>query len=237
MIKVFSSGSCRLVMTIGDGRGKIEPIHSMFYPVVGINFLGKFNNTKQHIQFIKWFSDQIELPQNILTAFLTPCSNVHYARDKELVPSRKENIKNAFNQCDYYMFEICSLKLNLKDGYQVHFEHTNDYELILQTETDLYNDLKILQELIPKGKKIIFQTHFRPNIIYDNDSMAVKNREIIYNVLTKFCSTNENVYLHDPSIVLKGDPSLFDGDGHFAEMGYQTNFNYIYDNFIQKLGV
>ena len=48
-MKVFGSGSCRLLTTIHNGRGKIEPIHSMFHNFVGINFLGKQHNTKQHI--------------------------------------------------------------------------------------------------------------------------------------------------------------------------------------------
>ena len=42
MMKVFASGSCRLVTTINDGRGKIEPIHSMFHNFVEKIFLGNY---------------------------------------------------------------------------------------------------------------------------------------------------------------------------------------------------
>ena len=70
-MKVFASGSCRLVTSINDGRGKIEPIHSMFHNFVGINFLGKLHNAKQHIQFVRWLKDEMEIPQNILFSFLT----------------------------------------------------------------------------------------------------------------------------------------------------------------------
>lgn len=236
-MKVFASGSCRLVRSINNGRGKIEPIHSMFHNFVGINFLGKLHNAKQHIQFIRWLKDEMEIPQNILCSFLTSYSNVGGIEDKQLLPSKKERIVHSFNDCDYYIFEICSLKLYEKNGYQVQYELTNDCTCILQSETDLYNDLEILQGLIPKGKKIIFQTHFRPNVIYNDTSKIIDKREIIYNVVNNFCNTHENAYLYDPSVLLNTDKSLYDGDTHFNNRGYEICFNYIYDNFLQKNGV
>jgi len=240
MMKVFASGSCRLVTTINDGRGKIEPIHSMFHNFVGKNFLGKLHNTKQHIQFIRWIKDEIEIPQNILSSFLTSCglhnNSRMYMEPLELNPIKKQNIKHSFNDCDYYIFEICSLKLYEKNGYQVQFELTNDYACVLQSETDLYNDLEILQDLIPKGKKILFQIHFRPNVIYNDTSKIIDKRETIYNVVNNFCNTHENAYLYDPSVLLNTDKSLYDGDTHFNNRGHEISFNYIYDNFIQKFG-
>jgi hypothetical protein len=238
-MKVFSSGSCRLLTTIHDGREKIEPIHSMFHNFVGINFLGKLHNTKQHIQFIRWLQDEIEIPQNILSSFLTSYGLFNNSRGGmepfELNPIKKQNIKNSFNNCDYYIFELCSLKLYEKNGFQVQYELTNDYSCVLQSDTDLYNDLEILQALIPKGKKIIFQTHFRPNVIYNDASKIIDKRETIFNVVNNFCNTHENVYLYDPSVLLNIDKSLYDGDTHFHNRGYELSFNYMYDNFIQKL--
>jgi hypothetical protein len=237
-MKVFSSGSCRLVTTINNGRGKIEPIHSMFHNFIGSNFLGKLHNTKQHIQFIKWINNEIELPQHILSSFLTTYGIFDNTRDGmeplELNPIKKQNIKEAFNYCDYFIFEICSLKLYQKDGYQVQFELTNDYTCDIQSESDLYNDLKNLKELIPTGKKIIFQIHFRPNIIFNDPSKAIEKRELIYNIVRNFCDKNENTYLYDPSILLNTDRSLFDGDTHFTDIGHERSFNYIYDNYMNS---
>lgn len=238
-MKVFSSGSCRLVTTINNGHGKVTPIHSMFYNFVGCNFMGKFHNTKQHIQFIQWINDEIELPQNILQSFLTSygfyqkLSKFDVNEPLEMNPIKKKNIKDQFNSCDCYIFEICSLKLYMRDGYQVQWELTNHYTESLQSESELYNDLKILCGLIPKGKKIIFQSHFRPNIIYNDPSKVIENREIIYNNLKKFCETEENVYLYDPSILLHKNKSLFDGDVHFNNIGHVASFNYLYENFIK----
>ena len=69
-MKIFASGSCRLVTTINNGRGKVIPIHSLFTNFAGVNFLGKLHNTKQHIQFIKFIKDEITLPNDILSKFL-----------------------------------------------------------------------------------------------------------------------------------------------------------------------
>jgi hypothetical protein len=79
-MKIFSSGSCRLLATINNGYDKVVPIHSMFHNFVGINFLGKLHNTKQHIQFIK---------DDILSKFLTSYSNIGDCEDKSLLPIKK----------------------------------------------------------------------------------------------------------------------------------------------------
>jgi hypothetical protein len=234
MVKVFCSGSCRLLTTIQNGHGKIEPIHSMFTNFFGINFLGKLHNIKQHIQFIQWINDTIDIPPAILTSFLTSFSTLEGIEDKKLIPSKKETIKNALKGCEYYIFEICSLKLYEQNGYQVQFELTPDYTCTVQSDTDLYNDLKILRDLIPKEKKIIFQVHFRPNIIYNDSSKRIEKRDVIYDVINTFCTTNDNVYVYDPSIVLRADNSIFDGDTHFNHKGYETSFNYLYENYMKK---
>lgn len=237
-MKIFSSGSCRLVTSIHNGRGKIEPIHSMFHNFVGINFLGKLHNTKQHIQFLRWINDEIEIPDYILSSFLTSYGAYNNSRN-EIEPlglnkGKKESIKNMFKECQYYLFEICSLKLYERDGFQVQYELTNDYTCRIQSEEDLFNDLNILKSLIPEGRAIIFQIHFRPNIIYNNTLKTIEKREIIYNSVKKFCSIHNNVYLYDPSLLLQKDTSLFDGENHFNDRGLEMSFNYIYDNFIEK---
>lgn len=223
--------------SIGDGSGKIEPIHSMFYNFVGKNFLGKLHNTKQHIQFIRWIHDEIELPEHILRCFLTTYGLFDKTRNGmeplEYNPIKKKAIQDAFKECEYYIFEICSLKIYEKEGYQVQHELTNKYTCRIQTDTELYNDLKILYDLLPKGKKILFQTHFRPNIIYNDPARAIEKRERIYTVVNTFCNATEHAYLYDPSMLLRTDHSLFDGDTHFHHRGHHMCFQYIYEHFIQ----
>jgi len=89
IMKVFASGSCRLLVTINNGHDKVIPIHSMFYNFAGVNFLGKLHNSKQHIQFIKFIKDAIVMPADILPKFLTsynsnPCDCV--CEDLSLIP-------------------------------------------------------------------------------------------------------------------------------------------------------
>ena len=233
-MKIFSSGSCRLVRTIHNGYDKVVPIHSMFRNFFGINFLGKLHNTKQHIQFVKFIKDEIILPGDILSKFLTSYSNRVGCEDKSLLQLKKDNIKKQFDDCEYYLFEICSLKLYQNDGFEVQHELTGCHNYILQTEDELIEDLQVIRQLIPMNKKILFQVHFRPNIIYNDPNKTIEKREIIYNVINKFCEENENTYIYDPSILIKTNHSLFDGDTLFSESGHIESFNYIYKNYLIK---
>ena len=237
-MKIFSSGSCRILTTLNNGRDKINPIHSMFYNFIGINFLGKLHNSKQHIQFIKYLNDEIILTDKILSIFLTSYSKYalepcFVSEDKSLNPIKKEHIKNNFNDCDWYIFEICSLKLYKNDNFEVQYELTTEYNCVLQTEQELYEDLQTIRELIP-NKKILFQVHFRPNIIYNDVNKTIEKREIIYNTVNKFCQQNKNTFMYDPSILLQSNHSLFDGDTHFTDNGHIENFNYIYNNYLNN---
>jgi hypothetical protein len=193
-MKVFASGSCRVLGVLNNGYNMIEPIHSLYYNFIGINFLGKAHNIKQHIQFIQFIKDEITIPETILKCFLTSYScldtdaSKKYIKnynlpmiDKTMLPGMKDAIKLEFNDCDTYIFEICSLKLYEKDGFQVQNELADQYSVRIQTADELYADLESLCSLIPENKKIVFQTHFRPNIIYRDESKAVEKREIIYN--------------------------------------------------------
>lgn len=120
-------------------------------------------------------------------------------------PAKKINIKKDFEKCEWYIFEICSVKIYTKNGYQVHQELGLDYteNIHIQTEEDLLSDLKIIKDMIPKNKKILFQVHFRPNIIFNDDNKKILNREQIYKCVNYFCQNNENCFIYDPSIILK----------------------------------
>ena len=239
-MKIFASGSCRLVTTVNNGYNKVIPIHSMFHNFAGVNFLGKLHNTKQHIQFIKFIKDEIALPNDVLPKFLTSynsntCGCV--CENLSLLPIKKENIKKQFDECEWYLFEICSLKLYKNNGFEVQFEHTDEYTSILQTEQELLEDLHTIRALIPNNKKILFQVHFRPNVIYNDKTKMIDKREIIYNVVNKFCENNDNTFIYDPSIIIQTNHSLFDGDTHFTSSGFIASFNYIYDNYFLKTTV
>jgi len=237
-MKIFASGSCRLLTTISNGHDKVTPIHSLFYNFSGINFFGKLHNSKQHIQLIKFLKDEIIIPDDILPKFLTSYNNrikIWKCDDLSTVPIKKDTIKKTWDDCEWYMFEISSLKMYKNKGFEVQIELStelrSDYECIIQTEEELLEDLHTIRSLIPSHKKILFQVHFRPNIIY-NSNLIIKNREIIHNTVNMFCQNNKNTFIYDPSVLLEKNHSLFDGENHFTHRGYVENFNYIYDNYL-----
>jgi hypothetical protein len=124
------------------------------------------------------------------------------------------------------------MKIYEKNGFQVHHEITSDYVTRKQTYDDLLNDLSILKSLIPEGKKIVFQVHFRPNIIYNDQSQAIPNREEIYNCIKQFCDNTTNCYLYDPSLIIRGNLKFLNGPTHLKKKGHRASFNYMYDNYI-----
>jgi hypothetical protein len=241
-MKVFASGSCRLVTAINNGHNKVTPIHSMLQNYAGMNFLGKLHNTKQHIQFIKFIKDEIQIPPRILPQFLTSYNYSIFRNSKKYgyicdnftsLPIKKASIKRQFDECEWYLFEICSLKLYRNSGFEVQFELMNDKTYMLQTETELLADLHTIRAMIPSNKKILFQTHFRPNIIHNDPSKTIEQREVIYNVVNKFCEETENTFMYDPSILIRQNHSLFDGDVHFTLSGYAESFQYIFNLFLK----
>jgi hypothetical protein len=235
-MKLFASGSCRLLTSLSKGTSDVIPIHSMFSNFIGINFLGKLHNTRQHIQFIKYIKGELVIHDSILPLFLTSYNNYHYTcgrkcEDLALLPIKIETIRSQWDECEWFVFEICSLKLYTKDGFEVFIEHTQDYTMTVQTEQELMDDLYTLQQLIP-NKKILFQVHFRPNIIKEAPSIA--NREIIYKVVCEFCKKNKNAFLYDPSSLLKTNHALYDGDLHFKPEGHRQSFKYMYDHYFYQ---
>tara|TARA_B110001469_G_scaffold126744_1_gene145259 strand:+ start:3900 stop:4613 length:714 start_codon:yes stop_codon:yes gene_type:complete len=236
MKKIFCSGSCRLLLSIEEGREKLISIHSTKDTLDSHIFLGKLHNTKQHIQFIKFINDNIIIPENIVCKFLTRYNDLI---DKKYdcftnIIKTKHNLKKNFFSCDFYIFEICSIKLYKKNSFEVQNEFTNDYKTEIQTNKDLYNDLAFIRKIIPQEKKILFQVHFRPNIIYQEKKLKILNREIIYKTVKKFCNNHKNTFIHDPSLILQIDKNLFNGLVHFTKEGYLANFNFIYENYIKN---
>jgi hypothetical protein len=126
------------------------------------------------------------------------------------------------------------MKLYKNNGYEVHFEHITEFETFIQTENELLEDLRIIRNMIPYDKKILFQVHFRPNIIYDNINLVIDQRESIYNIVNKFCQEMNNTFIYDPSILLNSNNELFNGENHFNSNGHLESFNYIYNNYISK---
>jgi hypothetical protein len=194
----------------------------MYYNYVGKNFLGKFNNTKQHIQFIEYILGNIVLPDIILDGFFTDCKE----KSGHLL-EYTENIKKEFFDCDAYIFEVCSLKIYNIDGYEVSYQHTNKYKYREQTEQEIYDDLVKIRNIIPSEKHIVIQGHFRPQIVYGSERKPIAKREIIFGAVNRFITDSENVSFCDPSDFLKDNQDCTDDDVHFNNEGHIKFFNYL----------
>lgn len=224
---IFSSGSCRLLLSITDGREIVRPIHVLFRYWEGINFLGKLHNTKQHLQFLRWLKGE-QLPPDILSGFLTTFSEFQASLrpwSPQDIEKSYHNIRNQLDTCDIFAFEVCSMKLYERNGYQVQYELTNDYVRREQTDEELANDLVLIRKMIPSEKPIIFTCNFRPNIIHGHPSLGTRDR--VFQALETFCrdGTN-NSYLIDPSVFLRNNPDCYNGEVHFTKDGYKWFFSW-----------
>jgi hypothetical protein len=241
-MKVFASGSCRLLTTLRN-TDDVTVIHNLYEPYFsGTNFVGKFHDTKSHIQFIRFIKGELELDDDIKKRFFTAYNekwkDIRYFEPIETFYKKIQQLKSELDSCDVYIFEICSLKQYKYKGHYCQFEQTinnelHEYDITIQTKEELLLDLHILTSFFP-NKKIIFQSHFRPNIIFNDVSKLVPKRELIYRTLLEFCSTVDNCYVYDPSIILCKDNTLFDGDTHFNQRGFDMNFSYLYNTYLKN---
>ena len=100
-MKIFSSGSCRLLSTLRN-TDRIENIH-LLWPrrgphFKGINFLGKFHDTKSHIQFIKFIKGEVELDDENLKRFFTAYNDdkwekIRFFEPINTIPLKINNLK------------------------------------------------------------------------------------------------------------------------------------------------
>jgi hypothetical protein len=217
----------------------------------------------------------------ILPRFLTMFAT--NAGDK-LVTDRLEYLRKTLSECTVFCFEICSVRIyeHASSGFQCQFEHypqefwanrmheikdkntgQQELKLYVQTADDITADLrsivKLVQEITKRSKSvtILFQTHFRPDIIHNETDKAIEKRTAIHEIVSKFVKQesatdsaahdephetrdpDSSFYKHpkpksvkliyyDPSGWICEHPSIFyDGETHFKDEGHRMNWNKI----------
>lgn len=245
--KIFASGSCRILQTLenlnNDKKIKdVEIIHTLKNEknYLGKNFIGKMHNVKQHIQLIKFLRKEIIIPTAILPYVFSTCNKTKMLyKKRQNYEISKDILTNEINNIDVYVFEICSIKEYNQKGYYL-MEPLLDGKINYNTNNlsydNLVNDIEQLIKLV--DKPVILQTHFRPNIFFDNETMQINNREIIYKACCHIKSLHNNVYVHDPSELIKlhGYDKMLVNEkknnmtlyNHFTKFGHETNKKYIY---------
>jgi hypothetical protein len=219
--KIFASGSCRVIDVLHDGRDVVEPIHTRLEGSIiddddGPTFMGYLHNSSQHIQFLRMIKEGLKIPKHIANYFM--CAFKH-DRNPEY---RLEYLKKNFDSCDVYIFEICTMLCQTREGHLTYCGLDPMNTLTRQTEDSLYRDLETIYSMIPRNKLIILQSHFLPDVIYNQK--PIKNRTSIFNTLERFSKSYENVVHHNPSFFLKEDNSIAADDRHFSSEGRLRNF-------------
>ena len=242
---MFLSGSCRLYRPLYLFAEKyninvIQGIPKYF----GDRSFGYLHDTKCHIQFLNFIRGNIELPEDVLPRFFTTYTIIHYPPPKietdnpPKIPRLKREIKN----CKIFCFEICSLKITEMiseiDG-KKYIAHGANYRIkrptYTQTKDELLEDLDTLVKLCGEDALIFFQCHFRPQIIFDDVSKEIPNRELIFQTLSEFVVGKENIFLVDPSF---NEQECYDFDiddkyDYLSDHGYEI-VKKEYEKYIDK---
>lgn len=169
--RIFASGDKRLMRCINNGNNTVHPIHSQYEDMNGMNFLGNLTNIKQHIQFIKHITGKCDIPKNMLHLFLSSYEVDKYFHEMNVAefdsPTKEAfaNLEFFFDKCEAYIFQINSLKITEKDGFQVSSVEGDDIKQYIQTEEDFVEDIKTLLSLIPAGRKVIFVNDIYPELV------------------------------------------------------------------------
>lgn len=236
---IFSSGTCRALTMIFDGREKLAPIHSQrCFDQANINFIVSCLTVKQQIQFIKYIRGDIKYPDEI-KKYTAPTPKLRSEND--ISEERVENIRSVFGLCKFFLFEISSIKNTRLNLYGLDKSLTVEECLSgdinevyhLDTVDDIINDLNQLVSLLPKNIKIILQTHIRPQIVHENNNV-IENREIIYTAVEQFCKENPEVKHFNPSEFLRTHKECFQDNEHCRPNEMHKVFTYFYDTCIKE---
>jgi hypothetical protein len=225
-MKVFASGSCRVLTTLYDGRNMVTPIHSMIRNFVGCNFVAKLHTPQQHIQLIKIILGQLILTEEEEKHFFTAKSSLTVTKACDDVETSLSNIKKEWDHIDVFIFEICSIKEYVScSGILESWELRNpETKHNLYTELELESSILQLWNLINK-RPMILVGHFRPQLYGGN---MIEKREIIHRVLDKIEKEHGIPYI-DPSMIIKMyGTNLLDANDHWNDHGHCVFFDVLY---------
>ncbi len=175
--RVFASGGKRLLRCIDNGNNTVHPIHAQLSDTTGMNFMGNLTNSKQHIQFLKYIRGECSIPDTILPLFLKAYKNVE---DAGQLKESFLNLSFFFNKCEAFIFQISSLDIAEKDGFQVCNDVDDaDVKCYKQTAEDLQEDIQTIISLIPEGRKIIFANDLSAELVLGDSVEKNPDLEII----------------------------------------------------------
>jgi len=193
--------------------------------------MGKQKNTRNHIQFLKYIRGEIDLPIDIKNDFFSSYHIEYHEDRRPRDPNiNSQNLRNEINDCDVYLFEIASIKIQTREQYCISDENTTNYVQTIQTKEELTSDLEEIIRIVGFDKKIIFLNHLRLNQF--GGGPVIENRETIYSTIYEICQKYNNVYQYDPTLMLKNKSDYkryFFDPWHYTQEGLVANFIKLYD--------
>lgn len=244
--RIFASGEQRLMRCINNGNNTVHPIHSQYEDMNGLNFLGNLSNIKQHIQFVKYITGRCNIPKNMLHLFLKSYEVDNYFHEMNIAEfdsPTKESFSNLdfyFNKCEAYIFQITSMQITEKDGFQVLASvEGDDVKHYIQTEEDFAEDIKTLVSLIPEGRKIIFVNDIYPELVLKS-AESIPELQTITKLLenaqisTEFNKHSIRFFNYNKLITCPWFSQLFEENStEFKAMGLGLSFIMLNEYFIK----
>jgi hypothetical protein len=235
---VFGSGTCRLLHTMHIFKDQFNLLNSYIgREFHGDCFMGKQKNTRNHIQFLKVINKQIELPEDIKNDFFSAYTPKYEKHKRPDNPDQNlKTIQEQFANCNIYIFEIASIKVQKRGEYYVSDENTSDFEQIVLSKKELIKDLEEIISIIGKNKPIIFINHLRLHQF--DGGPIIENRETVYHAIQEVSLEHENVFQYDPTVMVKNknDYKLYFGDPwHYNNIGLGKNAKMLYDLILSIL--
>lgn len=227
-MRVLSSGSCRLLTSLARASvDDVEGFNFMMENFFGPHFLGKLHSAPQHLQFIKFLNEEIDIPKELIPWVFTTYTK------HETVPYGKQNgeasltaLRAAIKSIDVFIFEVCTLKTFMIDGVYLHSEfiETSPYlpkplHIQSQGKEDI---VKTLLELcaMTNGKPVILLSHFRPQVYYPGEQ-SISARETLFEAMNDIAVKMPNVHVLDPSewIRIQTPGRVLSDSTHFSDIG------------------
>lgn len=247
MKSAFCSGSMALLTSINTGNYCLIPTNSAVGHYYGPGYLGHLYNIKQHIQFVKYIKESIDLPADHLPRFLNAYSGKNAVREGKFEsPSFCEEklvkIRNEFMKQEVYIFQISSLDIYEKDGLQVMHELVEGVEPRKQTAEEFEADVKALLAELPADAKVVFVGPAIADAIATAADFSVplafseaEDAAIINTVLNAVTEGSKTMKAFDTALIIrKGGEQVFT-NGELTTMGRGLLFIMLYETCIMKI--
>ena len=207
---LFASGSCRVLTPIYNVKD-VDIIHGIKNGYYMEDSMGYLFNIKQHIQFLQYLKNEIEIPDDIRENFFHVYSAKFLPQFEDTVRTRKKYFLNKARDqiklCKIFIFEICSLKIyedvSIMDNLLYQSSSFSDTATMrIQAKEDFISDLDKLVKLCPEDSIVILQIHIRPHIL-NKDFPVIESRNIIHDLLSQNVEKYSNVRILDPSLLFE----------------------------------